>query len=105
MELKDNPLLKQEDYLSGYKESIENLKNNPEYVIFDKLCYEVFNTEMGKALLALIESRYLIPSLVNVQSPTYAIQVIWADGFKDFPRMLINCIKGHEQRIKAEPIK
>lgn len=102
MRLEDNPLLKQEDYLAGYNENIQKLKNNPEYVAFDKLCYEVFSTEMGKTLLKTIEEKYLIPSLANKQHGNYAVLVIWADGFKDAFRTIRDCILSHEQRIKAE---
>jgi hypothetical protein len=101
MELKDNPLLQQEDYLAGYKESIEALKNHPEMLAFDKLCYDVFMTEFGKKFMERVKERYLIPSLVNREQPNYKDLIIWADGFKDFPRMIIQHIMSHEQRIKA----
>jgi len=102
MELKDNPLLKQEDYLSGYRESIENLKNKPELVQFDKFCYELFHmNEMGRKFMELVEERYLIPSMINREANNYQLMVIWADGFKDAFRMIKQNIMSHEQRIKA----
>lgn len=102
MELKDNPLLKPEDYMSDYKENIENLKNHPELISFDKLCYELFiANETGRKFIEYIKERYLLKSLANRDSGNYAIKVIWADGFKDFPRMIIQAMTSHEQRIKA----
>lgn len=101
MELQDNPLLKQEDYMAGYKESIEKLKNHPQILAFDKLNYELFNTELGKRWMDIVKERYLIPSLVNREQDNYDSLVIWADGFKDFPRMIIQHMMSHEQRIKA----
>lgn len=102
MELKDNPLLQPEDYLSGYRESIEALKNKPEIIAFDKMCYELFSgSEMGKKFMQHVKDSYLIPSLVNRDAPNYDKLVIWADGFKDFGRMLVQCVMSHEQRIKA----
>lgn len=101
MELKDNPLLQPEDFLAGYRESIEDLKNKPEVISFEKLTYEVFATEQGKRFMEHITNCYLIPSMVNRDAPTYKELVIWADGFKDFGRMLIQNILSHEQRIAA----
>ncbi len=102
MELHENPYLQQEDYLAGYQENIERLKNNPALISFDKLCYEVFNTEMGKKFIDLIKERYLLPSLAHYTETNYKNVILWGEGFKDFPRMILNCIRSHEQRIKAE---
>ena len=103
MELQDNPLLKPEDYLAQYRDSVDKLKNNPELISFDKLCYEIFAmTELGKKFMEIVEERFLIPSMVNRENPNYPNMVIWADGFKDFPRMIKQHIRSHDQRIKAE---
>lgn len=101
MELQDNPFIKPEDFLAGYQDSIEALKNNPELISLDKLCYEVFSDEQGKKFLEVIKERYLIPSIVSRDTPNYAHMVIWADGFKDAFRMILQHIMSHEQRIQA----
>lgn len=101
MELKDNPLLQPEDFLSGYNDSVEQLKNRPELISFERLSYEVFATEQGKKFMELIEQRYLIPSMVNRESANYQLMVIWADGFKDAFRMIKQSILSHDQRIQA----
>lgn len=102
MELEHNPILQREDYLEGYRQSVDNLKNRPEILEFDKATYELFATPQGKKWLELVEERFLIPSLVNRASASYPIDVIWSDGFKDFPRMINQYLTAHEQRIKAE---
>jgi hypothetical protein len=101
MELKDNPLLQPEDFLSGYRDSIEDLKNKPELVSFEKLTYEVFATEQGKKFMEHVKEKFLIPSIVNREAPNYRELCVWADGFKDFARMLIQNILSHSQRIAA----
>lgn len=101
MELKDNPLLQPEDYFSSYNEQIERLKNDPNLVSFEKLCYEVFSTEMGKKFMEHVETHFIWPALADRNSPHYKLLVIWADGFKDFPRMIKQSIISHDQRIKA----
>ena len=101
MELKDNPFIQPEDFFKGYRDSVESLKNNPELIMFDKLCYEVFSTEIGKKLLKVMEERYLIPSIVSREAANYQLMVIWSDGFKDAFRMILQNIRSHEQRIQA----
>lgn len=102
MELKDNPILQQEDYLAGYDESIEALKNKPQLVSLDKLCYEVFvGTEAGKKLMEHFLENYLIPPLADRNAPDYPMKAVWGEGFKDFIRMLRMAVKSHEQRIQA----
>jgi len=101
MELENNPFLKQENFYEGYQQSIEELKNHPELIMFDKLTYETFNTDVGKKWFEMVVERFLIPSLVNREAPNYPDLVIWADGFKDFPRMIKQNILSHEQRIQA----
>jgi hypothetical protein len=97
-----NPFIEHEDYFKGYNESINNLKNNPEIIAFDKICYELFeHLELGRVFMEMVKERYLLPSLVSKSSPTYQIDVIWQDGFKDFPRMLRSCGISHKQRINA----
>lgn len=98
-----NPFLEQEDYYAPLNENIKNLKNNPELIEFDKLCYELFqHQEMGRKFMELIHDRYLIPALVSKGNATYQIDVLWQEGFKDFGRMILACVASHKQRIQAE---
>ena len=101
MELKDNPFLQQEDYTAGYRESVEQLKNQPHLVEFDKLNYELFNSEFGVKWMQHVVDNYLIPPLADRSSPHFSTSAVWAEGFKDFARMLRGSIKSHEQRIAA----
>lgn len=105
MELQDNPLLQPEDFRAGYRESIEELKNRPELVQFDKLCYELFTSEIGTKFMEYVLDNYVIPPMCDRNSPLFETQAIWAEGFKDFARMLRAAIKSHDQRIKAEMSK
>jgi hypothetical protein len=103
MKLEDNPILKQEDYNSGYKDKIEELKNQPHLVELDKLCYELFYiNEIGKKFMEIVETRYLIPPMADRNSPNFSINAVWAEGFKDAFRMLKQFVESHKQRIKAE---
>lgn len=103
MVTKKNPFIEPYDHFEGYKESIEKLKNNPELVEVDKLCYELFHlNEQGRNFMELVQKRYLIPPLAHLNSPNYQLACIWAEGFKDAFRMIKNSVESHSQRIKAE---
>jgi len=100
--MEPNPFLQKENYFEDYQKNIEQLKNNPEIIEFDKLCFELFShNPAGKRFMELITERYMIPSLAKAGAPTYQIDVLWAEGFKDFGRMLINSVRSHQQRILA----
>lgn len=98
-----NPILEQEDYFKQYKENIDKMRNDPTVIEFDKLVYELFKmNEQGKRFLEIVKDRYLIPALAKPGTSTYQLDVMWAEGFKDFPRMLLMAIQAHDQKILAE---
>lgn len=99
---KPNPYLEQENFAEGYTKSSEELRNSPEIIEFDKLCFELFSAnQQGKRFLELVVERYLIPALAKPGTPTYQLDCMWAEGFKDFGRMLRGSVIAHQQRIKA----
>lgn len=98
-----NPLVKPENFFEGYQKSINELKNDPRLIEMDKLCYELFevNTQ-GKRYMELCRERYLIPALVQKGTPTYQLDVLWQEGFKDVFRVILASIDSHKQRILVE---
>jgi len=97
-----NPLLEQENYAEGYNKSAHDLRNQPEVVAFDKLCYEVFEaTEIGRKFIDFAKERFFIYSQINRGDTNYPTSAIWQEGFRDAYRMIINCVQSHKQRIKA----
>ncbi len=101
--MEHNPFLEQENYFAAYQQNIDNLKNNPEVIAFDKLCYEVFeHQESGRLFLEEIRRRFFMRSMVSKGAPTYQIDVLWQEGFRDAWMMVINAVMAHKQRIKAE---
>lgn len=97
-----NPFLEPENYYKGYQESIDNLKNKPESVELEKLCYFVFSTEDGKKFLNEVTERFLIPGFIHPNGQNIQYAAVYYEGFKEAFRMIRNCIKSHEQRIQAE---
>lgn len=97
-----NPFLQTENPYEGYKESMDNLKNKPEAVEFDKLCYLTFKEEHGKKLLEVFRDRFLIPGFIHPNSPNARDGALYFEGFKEAYRMIFNAIRAHEHRIEAE---
>lgn len=98
----ENPYLNPENYYDGYNQSIDNMKDKPEVIEFDKLCHLVFKNENGNALMNEIEKRYLLPALCSPTAANYPNLVIYMEGFKEAFRLVRQCILSHDQRIKAE---
>src|SRR5690348_16933658 len=98
-----NPILEQENYWKGYQQSAEQLKDKPELIAFDRLCYELFEMNpQGKEFMRYVEQRYLIPGLSNPAHPNYAVDVIRTEGFKEAFRLIKTSVMSHNNRIKAE---
>lgn len=100
--IEENPILQQEDYFKKYNEQINNLKNRPEVIEMDKLCFELFEAnEQGRRFLEKVTQDYLIPPLAMRSTATYQIDVIWGEGFKEAFRMIMSHVTSHKQRIAA----
>lgn len=102
MEDQKNPLIEQENYFAPYNESIKDLRNNPEVIEFDKLCYEVFEaSEMGRKFIEFATQRFIVYSQVTRGDKDYSINCVWQEGFRDAYRMIMSHILSHKQRIQA----
>lgn len=100
--LDQNPFIKPYNHFEAYNEQIKKLKDNPELLSFSKLCFELFESnETGRKFMEYIENTYLIPGLAKRGAPTYQIDAIWAEGFKDGFRLLKQSIHFHKQYIQA----
>ena len=101
--MQSNPLLEPEDYMKQYRDNVNDLKNDPNVIEFDKLIYELFEMNpQGKRFLELFTERYLIPGVAHPDSPTFQIKVIWGEGMKEFGRIIISSIRSHQQKTNAE---
>ena len=97
-----NPILEQENYHAEYQDSIDKLRNDPRFIEFDKLVYEVFEMNpQGKRLLELMKEKYLTWAISDRKNPYYEREVLWAEGFKDAWREILGMIRGHQQRNAA----
>lgn len=105
MSEKGNPFLEQEDYFEGYKKKIDELKQRPDVVELDKLCWHVFKTEDGTKLINEFVERYLIPGFVNPGAHNPGEAALYYEGFKEAFRLIRGSVKAHQQRIDAEKNK
>lgn len=97
-----NEFIQPENHFEGYDEGMDNLRNNPSAVEFDKLCHLVFMNENGKHLMQLIVDRILVPALVKPGVADYEMLNVFFEGYKTAYRDLFGFINAHDQRMKAE---
>ena|ERR1700733_1623627 len=98
-----NSLIEPENYFKGYAESAEKLKNQPEILELDKLCYEVFeHYEPGKKLMEVLVNRFLLAPSSTPGSTTFDNEVKFGEGLRYAFLLLRNCVKSHKQRIMAQ---
>lgn len=103
MSVNKNPYIEPFDYLDGYNESIEKLKNKPEAIMFDSLCYEIFFKNVhGISLMKELEDKILTNALYAPNTPNYEISCVHAEGMRQTVRFLKSSALAHDQRIKAE---
>lgn len=100
--MQPNPLLQPEDHFAGYNQSIDELKNSPEAIELEKLCYDVLeHYEPGKKLMQIMKDRYLTKAFADRNDPHYERITTWGEGFKEVFRMFHALVISHKQRIKA----
>lgn len=98
----NNPILTPENHFDGYNEKIDELKNQPEGLQFQKMCYELFEaTELGRKFMEYITETILLKPNADIEKPNYQNKNIWGEGFKAFPLMIKSYITSHKQTIKA----
>lgn len=105
MNERGNPLIEPQNPWKGYEEKIKNLRNLPEVIQFDRMCFELFEAnELGKKFMELVKERYLMPKLADPAHPQYENLLIFFDGFKDAWRCVVSAINSHKQRIASTDI-
>lgn len=101
-EMQPNELLQHENHFAGYNEKIDNLKNRPEAIQFEKMCYELFEVlELGRKFMDHITESILLKPNADIEKQNYVSKNIWGEGFKAFPLMIKQYVISHKQRIKA----
>lgn len=99
-------LMGQEDYWAGYQASIDKLKNDPNVVEFDKLCFYVFGlSEEGKTLLDYFKNNILMASIPAKLDSNYDKACIYYEGYREAFRQLIHGTKNYQIRKEAEDKK
>lgn len=102
----ENPLINPQNPFEGYNEQIKKLRNNPELVSFDRMCYELFeNNETGRKFMEYLLIHKILKPASDQNNPMLQIHAVWAEGFKAFYYMLMNGVTSHKQRIHAEANK
>ncbi len=95
----------QEDYWAGYQESIDKLRNDPETISFDQLCFEVFNSKEGKKLLEYFESNIVMGAVPSKIDNNFDKSCIYYEGYRQGFRQIIHAVKNYQLRKEAQQAK
>lgn len=96
----ENPYIKPENYWDEYNENLEKIQGNNETLEFAKLCFLLFESANGRALLKLIDENILMPSLVPIGTERYKEVSTYYEGYKEAFRFLKMNIQSHKDYIK-----
>jgi len=100
---KPNPYIEPENYYAPLNDSIKRLKENPEGMEFNKMCYEIFlKTFPGQELMKELKDRYFFSKLTNPGQPNYSLACIHVEGARDLIKVLINAANDHLKYINSE---
>ncbi len=96
-----NPLIYPPNIFDEYNKSIKDLRNNPQSIEFDKLCYLVFNqNEDGKKLLEILEKKFLKSRLAHLNSANYEIACVRAECMREVILGFMESIESYVQRVQ-----
>lgn len=91
------------DYLTGYKDSIEGLKENKDVVDASRLCYEALeSTPAGRKLMAYLMDTYIIRGTPAQIGPNYTDACIYFEGYREAYRQLIMGCTSYRARMESE---
>lgn len=99
----DNDLPGQDNYFRGYQESIDSMgKDGKEPFEYDRLCYEVFNSDSGKELLAYFKDSIIAGSVPAKLGEHYQVSCIYYEGYREAFRQIIAAVKQYPIRREAQ---
>lgn len=103
MDIKDNPYINPANYLDGYQESLDKLRQNKDVIQFDKLCFEVLETTpQGRKLQQLFKDRFIYTSTPAQLNTNYDFACIFYEGFREAFRHLLANVESYRQRKEHE---
>jgi len=66
------------------------------------MCFEVFNSAAGKALLEFLQDKVVLASVPHGMSETYATSCVYYEGYREGYRQIIHAVKSYPERRESE---
>lgn len=92
----------EEDYMEGYKASLEEMRNAPGYIEMDALCWHVFSTQDGKKLLDILKDKIIYQATQTRIDPSYPTACVYMEGYRAAFRYLVEMVNGYQSRKDHE---
>jgi hypothetical protein len=99
----DNQLPGQDDYFRGYQDSIDGMsKDGKEPFEYDRLSYEVFNSESGSKLLAFYKDSIITGSVPAKLGADYETACVYYEGYREAFRQIVAAVAQYPIRREAQ---
>lgn len=86
----------QEDYMEGYKASMEEMKKQPGYIDMASLCWHVFSTPDGQDLLKIMKEKLIYQGTQAKIDPSYPTACVYMEGYRAAFRYLVEMVNAHQ---------
>ncbi len=106
MDINDNPYIASTNYMAGYQDSIDKIKEDKNVIDVERLCFETFVAcKSGKKLINVLTERYINAATPAQLGPNYADACIYFEGFSGALRMLIQGANSYKDRKEHESLE
>lgn len=92
----------EEDYMEGYRASIDAMRGSHGYVEMDALCWEVFSTPDGKKLLDIFKNKFIYQANHAKMDESYPISCVYMEGQRSAFRYLVELVNSYQARKDHE---
>lgn len=92
----------QEDYMAGYRASMEEMKKAPGYIELDALCWHVFSTTDGQKLLEIFKDKIIYQATQAKIDASYETSCVYMEGYRAGFRYLVEMVKSYQAKKDGE---
>lgn len=86
----------EEDYMAGYRASMEEMKRAPGYIDMAALCWHVFSTKDGQELLTIFKEKLIYQPTQAKINESYATACIYMEGYRAAFRYMVEMVNQHQ---------
>lgn len=86
----------EEDYMEGYKASMDEMREAPGYIDMASLCWHVFSTKDGQELIKIFKDKLIYQATQTQIGPSYSTACVYMEGYRAAFRYLVEMVNSHQ---------